>query len=610
MQREILIGMSKFVPAALVTAVLLVIGMHGPDARAQEVEITLEPSPISDLDTLARARSEADAEFDEAVRSAGENRFRRAASMYEEITQEFSLDTRHLDAYFSAAYVYMEYLQTVTDYEQASNLYSILISNHSHEYGLVADAFVARAHLNYRCKRDYRAAQRDLSHVLNERDLRITLGGDREFDVKALLARCRQKLGEYEEARMLWDEISFEHPEQDTEGRRQWIEDSASWYTIDAEGIRFFFKDNIPQTTYMECLSEIQDGLSAAYETWGLDPVPVDVYLYDTSDHLFDFTLRSKGFVLTVDSEIHLAVEDIPNAGHLAGWVASQGLNIRPEATVFPMLRAGFNHYFLGSRRELDDLAAREIYFYGGNIPEADLVFPLSFDYTYSDEYCNIAASFMHYLIEEERVSLDDLQRFYRLLSARPDRMIQPPLMTRLLLTEIEGETRTWMEGQLTRPQVYSLYQTSLGINLSDEIAEWNDSLRDEIADIETQLGTFSAEVRRVDLDLSTPQNALGSWWEAYRSGDFDGLIGASTNEMAQFLSETREFYEDEGILEQVIIEEFIRPYRSANMIVVQMGSFGDSLAVFEVLIEQGSEAESMTIVVRKEGNSWRVDSN
>ncbi|HDS29621.1 MAG TPA: hypothetical protein ENN67_01120 [Firmicutes bacterium] len=579
--------------------------------KAQEVRISLDPPPISDRDALARAMADADAEFIDALTSALESRFRRAASMYENITMEFTLDARHVDAYFSAAYIYMQFLQSPSDFVQAGNLLSIVISNYPNDYQLVADALITRAHLHYRCMRDYRAAKDDVSRILNDSKLRNSLNAERLIEVKVLHAKCCQKLGDYPNAKLTWEEIVFSNPERDSEGRLEWINNSDKWFMINADNIRFFFEEGISRTVYTECLEKIKDGMQSACRMWKISqPATVDVYLYDSGDHLFDYTLRREGFALTADSEIHLAASEISRAKHYAGWVVMQMINTRPDAAVLPLLRAGFENYFKGARSEIDDLAAREIYFYGGNVTVNDILFPLSYDYTFSKEYANMAAGFMRFLIEDEHVDVNDLQRFYRHLGVRPQQMLQPPMMTELLRGMLEDEAKSWQETTLTPIQITGLFQSVLGVDITAELAAWQRDLSDEFAAIEAQIGQFRAEIRRVNIDLSTPEKALESWWEAYRAGDLDGLISASSHEVASLLSDLRDLWVQEGILEQVIVERFIRPYRSANMVIIQQGAFGDNLRVFEVQIERGSEIQEMTVVVRKEGNQWRIDSN
>ncbi len=598
--------------AILSFAALLILVLIGLPGIAQEVEVTLEPAREDyGGDPLAQVFAAADGMFNEGLLNLDEDLLRRAAAQYEYITREFPLDLRHLDAFFSAAYIYMEYLQSPSDYEQAYDLLSQLIMSNPYEYNALADGYLTRAHLEYRCTREYRAAQEDLSELLNNLSLSSQLGHDGVIDVQVLLAKCRQKLGEYDEARRLWEEITFSNPELDTEGRLHWIMSSGDWFRIDSGGLRLFFENGVDQDTYTLCLTEMQRSLAAAASKWGLHSAgPVDVYLYNSSDHLFDYTLRSEGFVLPNDAEVHLAPADIRESDHLAGWVVAHRLNTRPDVTVLPFLRAGFNHYFLGSRSTLDELAAKEIYYYGGTITDQDLLFPLSYDYTFSNEYKNIAASFIHYLVDGGHINVQDLRRFYRLLWARPDRSWQPPLVTELLRGSIEGETLSWQQGLIMPVQVHELFEANLGVGLSDELAAWQETLTDELATIESELGSFTAEINRVELDLSTPEDALRSWWEAYRAGDLDSLIEASTQEVADVLREMRQFWEEEGILEQVLLDNFIRPYRTARMVVVQQGTFDDDLYVFEVRIELGDEIEESTIVVRREGNVWRVDSN
>jgi hypothetical protein len=324
---------------------------------------------------------------------------------------------------------------------------------------------------------------------------------------------------------------------------------------------------------------------------------------------LFDYTLRSDGFALPIDGEIHLALTNIPDLPHLTGWVLSHQLNTRPDATVLPVFRAGFNHYFLGTRSEIDALAAHEVYYYGGTLADYELLFPLSLDYTYTSEYAALSASFLHYLIEDTRADVRSLERFYRLVRDRPDERWQPPVMERILERNLEG-TVSQQENLLTPGELYGLFDNVLDVDLASELRAWQESLAGEIARVEAELGSISAEAQRVEVDLTTPQNALQSWWAATRAGDFDAMIAASTREVAQFLRDARDYYKQEGILEQVIFDYFVRPNRSARMIVVSEGTFGETLHVFQVQIERGDEIEEKTVVVRKESNQWKIDSN
>ena len=572
--------------------------------------VPLQPTESVE-DALTQALSAAETTFNDGIATMNESTLRRAAEMYEAIIQDFSNDPGHFDAYFSSAYIHAEYLQSTGDYEHAANLLNLLMTNHPSNYPQVADALLVLAHIQYRCIRDYGAARDSLTSLLYSPFLSQQLGA-RDVEAKALLAKCFQKIGQYDSAQRLWEELELSNPELDSEGRFQWIRDSANWFMVDDGRIRLFFEKTIERDAYTSCLSRLRDGLAMAESTWGLTAGgPIDVYLYETTDHLFDFTLRSNSFALPTDAEIHMTLDDLDDTAHLTGWLVSQRLNTRPDATVHPLLRAGFSHYFMDSRTQLDALAAREIYFYGGRIQDTGLLYPLSLDYTYSEEYAAMASSFLHYLIEEGRVSTDTLKRFYRLLWANPSARMHAPLMSALRRLNYEqGEAVSWQQGLLTPEQESDLFRNVLGIELSAEIESWQTTLDPDIEAVRTELGTLTAEVQQVNIDLSTPEKALESWWEAYRAGDFDGLMAASTRDMASFFSDARDIYEQEGVFDQVVLDYFIRPYRSARMVVVSTGTFADNICVFDVQIERGEEIESRTIVVRREGGEWKVDSN
>lgn len=569
------------------------------------------PSTPSVDDSLTQALDAAETTFNDGLATMNESTLRRAAELYEGIIQDYPNDSRHFDAYFSSAYIHAEYLQTSADYEHAVNLLNLLITNHPSNYPYASDAYLVLAHISYRCLRDFQGAKSDLESLLFNPFLSQELGA-RDVEAKALLAKCYQKLGEYDKAQDLWEELNLSNPELDSEGRLQWIRDSENWFVVDDGRIRLFFENSIERDDYTECLSNLRDGLDMAESTWNLMPGgPTDVYLYSTSDRLFDFTLRSDGFALPTDGEIHMALADLDDTLHLTGWLASHRLNTRPDATAFPLLRAGFNHYFMGTRNEIDRLAAREIYYYGGRIEDIGLLYPLSFDYTFSEEYNAMASSFMHYLIEEGRVSTDTLKRFYRLLWANPRARMHAPLMSYLRrLNFEEGEARSWQQGLLSQEQVHDLFGNVLGVDITTELEDWQGTLDDEIEAVSSEFGSLTAEVERVDIDLSSPEKALETWWEAYRAGDFDGLIASSTREMASFFEEARQIYREEGIFDQVVLDYFIRPYRGARMVVMSSNAFTENIYVFEVQIEKGEEIEERTIVVRMEGNEWKVDSN
>jgi hypothetical protein len=578
-------------------------------AQQADITVTNPPAPTGD-DPFLQAMDAAQTVLNDGLATMSEDTLRRAALMYEDIIENYSLDNRHFDAYFAAAYIYIEYLQTSSDYEHAQNLLTLLINNHPSNYAVVVDAMIQRAQLEYRCTRDFRAAQEDLSATLNNPALSEELGS-RDIDAKVFLAKCRQKLGEYAMAKAIWDELAISNPELDTEGRSQWLTDSATWFVLNDAQVRLFFEQDVDRDTYTSCLAQLHQGLDQAQATWGMSQTaPVDVFLYASSDRLFDYTTRSRGFALPMDTEIHMSPSDMSQIGHLAGWVLSQELNSRPDETAFPFLRAGFLHYFLAPSSDLDRSAARAIYYYGGSIPDYEIFFPLSFDYTYSDEYEILSASFLHYLIEDKSVGIPDLMKFYRLLWSRPISRYEPPATAALMSVINQGQVQNWGEQEVTPDKVYALSSTILGVDLQAEFVSWQAYLASDIAAVQAELGAATPLAQDVQVDLSTPENALNTWWNAYKAGDFDALIRSSATDMAEVFADAKALYEQQGILDQVIMDSFVRPNRDASLTIVESGQFADDLWVFQVQIVRTSGTEDATIVVRKEGNDWKIDSN
>jgi tetratricopeptide (TPR) repeat protein len=597
----------------LTWALIIGLSLVSLPVQAQEADITVTNPPAQPAgeDPLLQAMQTAQTTLDDGLATMNEATLRRAAAQFEKIIEDYGLDPRHFDAYFSAAYIYIEYLQTIPDFEHAVNLLTLLVNSHPSSYTEVVDALILKAHIEYRCLRDYRAAQEDLSSVLNNIALSAELG-DRETDVKVLLAKCRQKLAEYDQAKTIWDELQISNPELDSEGRLQWVNNAANWLLVSDNRVRLFFEKDIDRNTYTTCMARLHEALDLVDSAWSLTSSSViDVYLYKSGDSLFEYTLKNKGFALPVDAEIHLCPADIPSIPHLVGWVSTQRVSSRPDATVFPMFRAGFQHYFMESRQELDRKAARVIYYDGGNIPDYEILFPLSFDYTYTSEYATMAASFMHYLIEDRGVGVGALQSFYRLLWARPASRLVSPIMEAFLQSNFDvGEAGSWQDQTLVPDQVYGLFRSVLGIDLSAELTSWQGSLSDEIAGVEAELGSLTGQVQTVQVDLTTPENAVRSWWAAYQAGDIDSLIQSSTGDLGDMLVEAKQLYVDQGILEQVMLDYFIRPNRNAVMSITGSGQFADDLWVFDISIDHGENVEQRTIAVRKVGSKWQVDSN
>jgi len=558
-------------------------------------------------DSYQQALTRAETMFNDGLTTMNESTIRQAASLYEQIIQDFPNDPRHFNAYFASAMIHIEYLQGISDYEHVRHLLSLLINNHPSAYPEVTDALLILAQVEYKCLGDYRSAQEHLSEILNNPLLSQELEY-RDIEVKVLLAKCRQKLAEYDQSHSLWEEINSFSETYDTEGRLRWHENLDNWQFVDDGVVRLYFEAG---TSWEPVLSALRDGLAVAGNTWRLQGNPtVYAFLYASSDSLFDYTLRYDGFALPLDSEMHFSPADINRIEHIAGWLVSARLNTRSDEASLPLIRAGFNHYFMGTRDEVDHIAAKELFFYGELLTDDYLLFPIAYDYTFSDEFSAISSSFMHYLIDDGDVSVNRLREFHRLLHDSPTARILPPMMAEMAKFD-EAMNVIGRQGTLVTPaQVYDLFRTRTGLDLGEAFDGWRENLAPTIAEIETQYEGITEEVERVSMDLSTPELALRTYWDAWIHGDIDVLIDASTEEPAEFLRNARDLYIERGILEAAMFETFILPNRGAVMRVVFEEAVSDDRHVFQVRIERGGEFEERTFVIRKEGRHWKVDTN
>jgi len=602
----------KILPFILIGIIGIICLMTFP-SQAQDESGSFIGSQGGTGDALDQAFGRAEAMFDDGLTTMNESTLRNAAALFEQIIQEFPNDPRHFNAYFSSAMIHIEYLQGASDYEHARNLLNLLMNNHPSSYPEVMDALLTLAQVEYRCLGDYRSAQEHLSAVLNNPMLSKELEY-RDVDAKVLLAKCRQKLGEYDRSYDMWKEITLSSEAYDTEGRLKWHEEMDNWQFIDDGTVRLFFEIG---TEWEPVLSEIRKDLLLAKTTWGIiDDRPVYIFLYSSSDSLFDYTLRYDGFALPEDAEIHISPSDMESIEHLTGWLVGGQLNSRSNESTLPLLRAGFNHYFMGSRDEINRLAAKELYFYGNMWTDDYLLFPIAYDYTFSDEYSAISSSFVHYLIDDGNISVNKLREFNRLLADSPAARLVPPMMEELSmlqdLSQIPEDVNIVgrQETLITPAEVYDLFRTKLGMDLSEVFVGWHDSLAPMIADVEQEFANMTSETERVETDLSTPEAALRTYWDAYIHGDIDTLIEASAAEPADFLISARDIWVERGILESVLIENFVLPNRGAIMRVISEGAIAEDRYVYKVRIERGGELEDRTYFLRKDDGKWKVDNN
>ena len=253
---------SYYARIATLCSLFGILVVFGTPARSQQNDITVvKPVAPTGEDPLLQAMQGAQNILNDGLTTMNEDTLRRAAGQYEQIVVDYSRDPRYFDAYFYAVNIYMDYLQTAPDYHHAQNLLTQLITEHPSNYSQVLNALLIRADLEYRCLFDYRAAQEDLSAILNNTFLSSELG-DRDVQVKAILAKCRQKLEEFGQASTIWDEIAISNPELDTEGRLQFIDNATTWMKVQDSRMRLYFEDDISPKIYQECVNRIHDGLA------------------------------------------------------------------------------------------------------------------------------------------------------------------------------------------------------------------------------------------------------------------------------------------------------------------------------------------------------------
>ena len=180
------VGMSRMVRALILPLVLIAITVMPGISAAQENEIYVSPPDTTPIpsDAIAQALSAAQTMANDGISTMNEDTLRHAAAAYEQIIQDFPNDERHFDAFFASAYIHMEYLQGVSDYEHAANLLKLLINNHPSNDPEVTDAYLTLAHLYYRCTRDYRSAQECLSELLRHGPIALLSAYSIEVNVK------------------------------------------------------------------------------------------------------------------------------------------------------------------------------------------------------------------------------------------------------------------------------------------------------------------------------------------------------------------------------------------------------------------------------------------
>jgi hypothetical protein len=240
----------------------------------------------------------------------------------------------------------------------------------------------------------------------------------------------------------------------------------------------------------------------------------------------------------------------------------------------------GFDMAFYPGRGgdSIDSLAALQLLLFD-EAPRG-AIFLGSSNFFGSTEYDRLAGSFCKYLLENE--SVDAFGKLYRGLFPRHD-------------PEMVGDA----------------FQRFYEKPLDSLVAAWYSSISPIIAEVKAEVGAIAYDLTPVEVDLSTPETALESWYQALRKGDFDALISASTPELAELLREAKAAYEEEGILKEVVVEQFVYPYYPTTYSITQSGELGKDIYVFKINVIKDDEViDTKDVPLRKIGGKWYIDVN
>jgi hypothetical protein len=307
-------------------------------------------------------------------------------------------------------------------------------------------------------------------------------------------------------------------------------------------------------------------------------PGPVEVYLYVNTDDMVPYTASEEPLAIDGDREIHLQVERVADISHLMTMVYSIALNARPKSDRHPIMRDGFDNAWSNgyAGESIDTLAARQLLLFD-EAPRGTLFLGTS-TFFGSTEYGVLAGSFCKYLLAKEPV--DAFMKLYKGLYPYHDSEM--------------------IEGAVKR-----LYNKTL----DELVGAWYASLGSIIAQVRSEVGSMTYDLKPVKVDLSTPEATLATWFQALRMGDYDALMQSSTPELRQLLVDAKKAYEEKGIFKEIIVERFVYPYYPTACEVVSSGKLGNDIFIFKINVTKNKKVMDVKDVpIRKIAGKWYVD--
>jgi hypothetical protein len=539
--------------------------------------VDTQPPEVNPL--VLQIEEQAQDYYTDAFRNLDDADYLRAARLIEDLIRDFGDDPYVQDAYFYLADIYCARLQGELYYGEAIRVLEDFLRRHPSSDKCL-DAELRIALINYRFLNNLDEALLTLRVYFAMLPLFQYLESEK-LQGQLLMAKCYQKLGRFANEKSVWEGLRITSPEADRTGRYKFLTNINDWKRLTRENVILYFHLGITENDYSAALRDAENQLGALESRFGLKlPGPVEIYLYINPEDMAGYTSLEDPLPLDTDREIHLAVEQVDEMPYLVAYIYAGVLNSRPRAEKHPLMRGGFYMSFYKSPRgeTIDELAARHLLLFD-EAPGATLFLRESAFFG-SAEYDRLSGSFCGYLLVNEPV--EKFLDIYRGLYPTHD-----------------------------REMVEAAFERTYGKPMDELAGDWYASLGPMIAKARADVDATEYDLSPVDVDLSSPENALASWYEALRKGDFDALIKSSTPELKELFTDAKDAYTREGIFKEVIIEEFVYPYYPTTYRIVNEGPLGDKIYIFKIEIVKDDEViEEKNVALRKISGKWYIDVN
>jgi len=543
-------------------------------------QTTVGNAPGLTLDSeIRRIQDDAQYHYSKAFSDVDDSEYIKTAEILEGLVRDYGAEQTVQDAFFYLADIYSARLQGEQNFRSAIRvLKSFLQQNPGSSKTL--DAQLKMALIYYRYLNEIDTAIQTLEKYFDSLSFFDYLESEK-LQAQVLLAKCYQKSGNFANEKKLWDALVLTNPDADRTGRSKFLRELENWKRLPGNGVDLYFHVGIAEASYRNALKSAEDELGKLAAKFGKTmPGQVEVYLYVDTDDMVLYTASEEPLAMDGDREIHLQVDRIGDMPHLMAMVYSSALNARPKSDRHPIMRDGFdNAYSNGYAGEsIDSLAARQLLLFD-EAPKGTLFLGTS-NFFGSTEYGVLAGSFCKYLLVKEPV--DAFMKLYKGLYPYHD-------------------------SEMIEAAVKRFYNKTF----DELVGAWYASLSPMIAQIKTEVGSMTYDLSLVKVDLSTPEAALETWFQALRRGDYDALVQSSTPELGQLLEDARKAYEEKGIFKEIVVEQFVYPYYPTTYEVVRSGKLGEDIFIFKInIIKDKKVIDEKDVPLKKIDGKWYVDIN